>query len=251
MATSASTLTCPQCGYVNEAERVYCHNCGAKLDRSLLPKEDDKETRDSIERTRKRVRKMTNPGRGLQDVKTLLGTLFWAALVAAVILIAREPDGIPPRQDNVLADRMIGSELLDALESPQPRAIQFNERDINQHLAGTRSKTKGYFGIKFERAFAALDPGVIRIGMQQSLWGFPVYSSVGYKLQIKGGRLVATTIDGSFGRLKIHPELMQYASASFRQLWGALTREKEQLDKMQGVRIEKGRIIFWTKGVPR
>jgi len=248
MATSAPTLTCPQCGYVNEAERVYCHNCGAKLDRSLLPKEDDKQTRDTIERTRKRVKKMTNPGRGLQDVKTFLGTLCWAAVVATLILIARQPDNVPPPLDRGLADRIVSSELLEVLASPQPRAIQFTERDINQHFAAARSKTKGFYGIKFERAFASLEPGVIHIGMVQSLWGYPIYSTVGHKLEIKGGRLVAETNDGSFGRLKIHPRLMKYASASFRQLWGALTREKEQLDKMQLVRIDKERIIFVTQG---
>ena len=37
-----ATLTCAECGFVNEAERVYCHNCGKKLDRSLIPKEDPK-----------------------------------------------------------------------------------------------------------------------------------------------------------------------------------------------------------------
>lgn len=250
MATSGPTLTCPQCSYVNEAERVYCHNCGAKLDRSLLPKEDDKKTRETIERTRQRVKRMTNPGRGLEDVKSLFKTLAWAAVAAALYLMVREPDNIPPPVEG-LADRLINSELMDVLESPQPRALQFSEKDINQHLATARSKTKGYMGIKFERAFARLEPSVLHIGMQQSLWGFPVYTGIGQKLQIKGGRLVATPVAGNLGRLKIHPAIMEYASVAFRQLWGAFTREKEQLDKMREVRIEKDRIIFVSTGVPR
>ena len=49
----------------------------------------------------------------------------------------------------------------------------------------------------------------------------------------------------------MHPEIMTYASAAFRQLWGALTREKEQLDKMQSVRIDKGSISFVSKGAAR
>jgi hypothetical protein len=248
MPTSASTLTCPQCGYVNEAERVYCHNCGAKLDRSLLPKEDDQETRDTIERTRKRVKKMTNPGRGMQDVRTFLATLGWAALAAAIILMARPPNNIPPKQEG-LADRMIASELMDVLESRQPRAIQFNERDVNQHFAAARSKTKATIpGLKFERAFAQLEPGIIRVGLEQSVGGYPIYSGVAYKLQIKGGRLVATTVGGNFGRLQVHPMLMEYASAAFSKLWAAMTREKEQLDKMASVHIDKGVITFVTKG---
>ncbi len=29
-------LTCPECRRDNEAERIYCHDCGARLDRSAL-----------------------------------------------------------------------------------------------------------------------------------------------------------------------------------------------------------------------
>ena len=37
-----TTLTCKACGYSkNELERVYCHECGEKLDRSHLPKKKD------------------------------------------------------------------------------------------------------------------------------------------------------------------------------------------------------------------
>ena len=31
-----ATLTCKECQHVNEEARIYCHNCGTKLDRSLL-----------------------------------------------------------------------------------------------------------------------------------------------------------------------------------------------------------------------
>ena len=63
--TKPVNLTCEQCGHENEAERVYCHNCGGKLDRSLLPKEDPKtSTQAAVEAARKHVAKMTNPGSG-------------------------------------------------------------------------------------------------------------------------------------------------------------------------------------------
>jgi hypothetical protein len=105
--------------------------------------------------------------------------------------------------------------------------------------------------VKFERAFAQLEPGVIRVGIEQTLGGYPIYSGVGYKLQIKGNRLAATNVGGNFGRLQVHPALMEYASAAFNKLWGAMTREKEQLDKMASVRVDKGTITFVTKGAPQ
>ena len=42
-------LICPECRHENEIERIYCHECGARLDRSKVAKteaqaEDPKET---------------------------------------------------------------------------------------------------------------------------------------------------------------------------------------------------------------
>ena len=31
-------LVCPECQRQNEPERIYCHDCGARLDRSALAK---------------------------------------------------------------------------------------------------------------------------------------------------------------------------------------------------------------------
>ncbi len=54
-------LVCPECQRQNEPERIYCHDCGARLDRSALAKvapkgEDPKETH-------RRLHKLFDPGR--------------------------------------------------------------------------------------------------------------------------------------------------------------------------------------------
>ena len=36
-------LVCPECRRENEAERIYCHECGARLDRSKMAKIKSKE----------------------------------------------------------------------------------------------------------------------------------------------------------------------------------------------------------------
>src|SRR3954464_447940 len=93
----AITLTCKDCGYNNEPERVYCHNCGEKLDRSVLPK-DEQLRRESPERARKRIMRMTNPGANpiRSAITTTLKTLAWAAFIAAAILSCLPPDNVPP-----------------------------------------------------------------------------------------------------------------------------------------------------------
>lgn len=251
MATTTPSLTCPQCGYVNEAERVYCHNCGAKLDRSLLPKEDDSKAKDSIEKTRRRVKKMTNPGGSVvvREAKTAAKAIAGAAVLALIVQLAREPDGVP-RANTEPASRILSSEIDQAFESGQMRQLVFSEADVNAHLRSTvRAKTGGSTipGVSFERAFVALEPGICRIGIQQSLWGFPLYSGIAYQLEVKNGVFTATQHGGNFGRVPIHPKLMQVGDFAFQKLWTALKREHEQLQKLQAIVIEKGRIMLVTK----
>jgi hypothetical protein len=249
MAATPPTLTCPQCSYVNEAERVYCHNCGGKLDRSLLPKEEER-GKQSIEKTRRRVKKLTNPGSSpiTRELKTLVSTLAWAAAIAALILIVRTPEGVPEKSPAELPSRIVGSELADAVDSPQPRALQFTEEEVNAHLRQSlKAKTSGDL-VTFDRAFVSLEPGVLRITMQQSLYGFSIYSASYYKLAMEGGKLAATNVGGRFGRLAVHPLLMQYADFSFNKLWKALQREREQMDKLREIRVEPKRIVLITRG---
>ena len=98
------TINCKQCGYANEGERVYCHNCGTKLDRVLLPGDDKKE--ESVEKKQKRIRKAVTPSRGFYAGlgKTFLVTMFWAVFIAASIQIARPPDDVPKK---VAADALL------------------------------------------------------------------------------------------------------------------------------------------------
>lgn len=255
MATNPSktaNLTCDQCGFQNEAERVYCHNCGAKLDRSLLPKQPEKK-QESPEKARKRVAKMTNPGSGGigREIKALFKVAIGASVIAALILVARKPDGVPEVKKE-LSDRQVGAEMMDAVESPQPRPLSFTEDEVNRYLKQTmKSKEGAVPGVRFERAFVNFSPGVLRISAEQSLWGYSVFSGIAYKLEVKGGKFTPTVVGGNFGRLEVDARIMQYADVAFQKLWGALDRERKQMDKMQAVAVQKGRIDLITKGAPR
>ena len=253
MATNPTgpTLTCSQCSFANEAERVYCHNCGAKLDRSLLPKAEEAD-KESIDKTRKRVQKMTNPGgmKVMSEVKTLGKVIWTSALVALLVGIVREPDGLPPAKTEDLSLRMIGSELAEAADSPQPRTLIFTEAEANSYLR-TSLKSKGSAfipGAKFERAFVKFERENVYAGLEQSLFGFALHSGARYHIGVKDGKFFAENMGGNFGRIAIHPVLMKYATAAFQPLWKALKREKDQVESMQNVVADKERIGLVTKG---
>src|SRR3954465_14490053 len=113
----AITLTCKDCGYNNEPERVYCHNCGAKLDRSVLPKEEQLR-RESPEKARKRIMKMTNPGSSVvkRELSAFVKTIVFALLAAILIAMVRPPETVPPMQSEAPA-RLLASDLSDLAQS--------------------------------------------------------------------------------------------------------------------------------------
>ena len=249
-------LTCKQCNYANEPERVYCHNCGAKLDRTLLPKEPAKVTLMEAEKSRKRVKKLINPARGFFTNwhRALLNSFCSAISVAALIQMVRPPDGVPPvpTKDDLLGAPNIQEGIENLQMSPAPQTSQLTVQQINLYLANA-IKTQGdtsddYF--KFDRAFTNIGKDVIRITAQESAFGYPIYAGSSYKLAISGGKLVSTNVGGNLGRLPVHPMIMEYCGSAFEQLWAALQRERSLMDTLQSVSLQPGLFIFTTKPHP-
>lgn len=250
-SASGPNLKCDQCSYENEAERVYCHNCGAKLDRSLLPVgEAHTQKIETPEQARKRIAKMTNPqaSAGMRVFKTALNVLLYSALVAALFLIAQKPDDVP-EVSRELSDRSVGGDLMDAASSPKPARLEFTEAEINAYFKQQiKQKDSAVPGLKFQRAFVNLLPGAIRIGWEQSLFDLPLYSSVLYRLEVKDGKFTPMMLGGSFGRLAVHPKIMEYADVFFQKLWVVLQPQHKQMEKMQSVSVQKGTVTLVTKG---
>lgn len=242
---SKQTLTCSQCGFENEPERVYCHNCGTKLDRSLLPK-DTTSPEETMAATRRRVRKLTSPGRGWHEFKTACSTLVWAALVASIYLILSEPSRKPlPREKEVSAS-LISVLIDDALQAPTATVLQFTEADISQHM---RSRVKGAEVIpfvEFKRAYALFTDGKITIGVVQDLFGLPLYSSIEYDIEVVGGSFRATKTGQWFGRLGIDPRIPK-ADTVFQPIWAGLKREQPLIERAQAVDITGERIVIALK----
>lgn len=250
------TNTCKQCGYVNEGERVYCHNCGNKLDRTILPEEG--KPKESLEKQQKRIRRAVNPSRGFfAGAGTMfICTILWALFLAAIIEAARKPDDVPPplEKEKLLDVRQISMDMEDAMQAQVPTRLSLKEPEINGFLQySIKSKSAGLIGdeIKFNRVFVNLDEGTIRISTEQSLYDYPLFASADYKLTIKNNKLEATVIGGQFGRLKIHPKLMTYASVVFGQVWQALAREKKLIDQFQSIDVHKNNIDLITKPFAR
>jgi hypothetical protein len=247
----ALTLTCSACSFVNESERVYCRNCGAKLDRSVLPRPEEAKVRESMARTRREFKKRTNPGGGawIKVPKTAFHVCVWAALVALLVQVFRPPQGVPAANAES-SSRMLATEIAAIQSSPVAKQLVVTEQDANTYLRTLKTKIAPGFisGVAFSRAFVNFEPGTCRLGVEQSFWGRSVYYSITYFLETRDGRFMATPISASVGRVSIHPRLLQGAEFAFKGLSQALSRERDFMSKMQAVTVEKGRILLVTRG---
>jgi hypothetical protein len=237
-------LVCAQCGYENEPERVYCHNCGTKLDRSVLPR-DTQTQQETLAETRRRIKKMTRPGSFGPFARTLFKSLFWAAVVAAILLIIRKPDNLPTREQEVGAN-IISGEIDAAIDAPQSATVQATAVDISTHV---RTRVKNVNPVpfaKFKRTFTTLADKKITFGVEQDLFGYPIFTTVEYEPSVVDGQFVPNKTGMYIGRLGIPPQVTGLDSL-FNKFWAGLKREQKLVDKAKSITITKDRAILVTK----
>ncbi len=249
MATT--TLVCKQCNFENEPERVYCHNCGAKLDRSLLPPEATKRTDPVV--TQERVRKMVSPrrGSGLRWLRHLVASLALSALLAVIVVIIKPPDDIPEiSKDAALSAPTVTDDMDGLVVQTTPARLTYTDDQVNAFLQSTiRGKSSGSAGaaLKFERAYVRFEEGFVRITYVQSIFGLPLYATTVDSVALQNGQVVATPSAGTFGRLPISARSMPYLSGLFGPLWKVLDRDKNLVARLGSITFHKGRVDMLNK----
>jgi len=238
-----TTIKCADCGHSNEPERVYCHNCGAKLDRSLLPKPADK--KESAEQARKRYHKMSNPTTNIVKnvVVTGIKVLVGAALVSSIALMLLPPEDAPEKNDDI-GSFTVRDNWSAQTTAPKASAMVYPEKDLNAYLKTLKSEDGM---VKFKGAYAKLGEGTVTIWVKRELWGLPMWSSVVYHPTVKGGKLEGNPSAVHYGRLGVPTQ------ATFAQGWGvapvftAIAPQFKDLDRLQDITIADGKITVTTK----
>jgi hypothetical protein len=239
-------LVCPECQRQNEPERIYCHDCGARLDRSALAKvapqgEDPKQTH-------RRLKQLFDPGRVKMRLmffkisKLILG----ACSLAVLIEMLRPPVDLPERVKN-LELQQINLDLENATMSHSGAApLQYTAEQVNAYLANVAKSKQAALSkfLQFERALVNFEEGACRITAERSLLGFSVFHAISYNVTLRNGTLTASSNGGSIGRMPIHPMVMKYGEILFTDLWAALDREKKLVSKMGGIEFHPKTVIL-------
>lgn len=241
-ATAAAKVICTECRRENEAERIYCHNCGERLDRSGVVTQKKS---NSAEDARRRLEKMMGPPNQLRQNFFATSKLVLAAAAAAVLVeIALPPDVPAPTKT---APQQIDLELESLAASQKPGPVTYSQDQVNAYLAYRLTSKKKALNkplLTFERAVASFREGEGTIAMERSLFGYSLFSQIAYRVDAKDGKVWATNTGGWVGRLAIHPALMKYGNVIFADLFSALDRERKLLAKMSAVTFQDGTVTI-------
>jgi len=238
--TTMTKLVCGECRHENEAERIYCHNCGERLDRSAAaarkPMVDPTETH-------RRLQKMLEPPSRVRHNFFAVSKLALAAVAAAALVEMALPPELPA--PTKIVSPQIDLDLENAHLRPSP--LEYSQDQINAYLTYrliSKKKALTYPFLTFVRATASFREGACTIGVERSLFGYSIFSRTSHRVDTSAGKIAATNVGGWIGRLPIHPVIMQFGDIIFADLWSALDRERKLIGKMGAVNFHDGSVTI-------
>ena len=248
-----TTLVCPECRRENEPERIYCHDCGARLDRSALAKKSSKEERPDA--TQRRLRSMLDPkGAKLRSVSLLVGKLLLGALILAGIVQMLRPPVLPPKAEAPLLPAQINMDMENLAMDPRLGALSYSQEQVNAFL-GYRLRTKqaalSKYYLHFERLLVDVEEGYCDVTVERSLFGLPLVTTGSYSAALQNGAVTATSRGGAIGRMPVHPALMKFGGILFSDVRSALDRELKSLSKLGAIEFHPQSVVIAPKQGPQ
>jgi hypothetical protein len=130
-------------------------------------------------------------------------------------------------------------------ESRQPQTMQFSEEGVNAYLASALKRKKEKLNhplINFERALVAFSEGNCRVTIERSIFGYSIFTSGDYGVQIEGGKAKTSPRSGAIGRMPIDPNVMPFAGFLFSDVVAAMDREHKLLNKVGSIQLHEKEI---------
>jgi hypothetical protein len=233
-------LTCPKCNYQNELGRIFCHQCGTKLDLEAI-----KPPSRGGPKIRRRGDWTTEKLMRLAVEIIVVSLVVWVIWLAASV-----PDVKFPRPTN--------AELLDAdtkrmnlqqlIDRNRAGTVELTEAQVNAFLGSfSHGKPAGkYLEIVPTAIRVTLNEGTVNVESLGDLHIGPslrkkVYLSCAGVPAVQDGDFDFRPAGAAFGKLPIHPVLLEatdFIQSYFRKLFGRLGNEKSLLDKLSSIAVK-------------
>jgi hypothetical protein len=238
-------LECPKCGFDNELGRIFCHQCGNKLDLDKIkaPTEGAKMRRKVAGGVRKTVR-------------TLIELAVAAMIVGGLVLICLVPSikAIKPTNAELVAIDTKRFDLQQLTSGRKAGSIEITPGELNAYLNTLGMEKPTGSGLVFAPVTVHTEftdhtvridyVGEVRIGSSLSkqlylgLAGTPTAGPGGFAFQPTGAWI---------GRLPIHPKLIELTGFYldyFAKLFAKLDNEAKSLEKLSSITVSPDKAVL-------
>lgn len=243
-------LICPECRLENDPLRIYCHDCGTRLDRSGLSQQKSKE--EDPKAIQRRVAAMFNPRGALFRRRFFQGSKFvlGAVILAVIVQMFRPPPDVPERPKVSMFPSPIGMDLENAATNPRAAApLQYSDEQVNSYLVYALKSKQAALSkyLKFERAIVGFEEGYSRLTIQRSLYGVSLFTTISCEASIQDGNIVPVIRGGHIGRMPVHPAVMKFSGILFTDVRAALERERKLIAKLGSIEFHPHAVVFTPK----
>jgi hypothetical protein len=243
-------VACTECRRENEIERIYCHDCGARLERKavqkIVPKKDD---------VHKRVKKLFDPQRAkLRALFFKISKLALAAFGSAALTVMALPPELPEvpaasKNAPLVNLPSVAFDLERVLDRHEPTLVKYSEEQANLFLSSNLKSKKPALDkpfLEFKRAVAVFREGTASVTMERAIFGYSVFTTIDFGPQSNGGKAGVKATGGHIGRMPIHPEIAKYMNYLFLDLWGTLDHERKLASRVTSAEFhDKNVVLLW------
>jgi len=235
---------CTSCGFENDSTRVFCQNCGERLEKvegAQAPVQPHRYTDRSAQPVRQR-------GGLLMLISALFKDLVRLALVAAIaaalVQMIRTPDDLPAVVDpRAPSASILAADIQAAVESPYPRSLEISQEAANNFLAarveGASGNPQAWRAV-FSRAYVVMQTGNMTLGIEQKIKNHPVYLQLRLEPRENAGKATLEPVGGSIGRLPLPDFLVPYLVKPFEPVITAISGQLRWFEKAEKVTLTPG-----------
>jgi hypothetical protein len=238
-------LNCQKCGYDNELGRIFCHQCGAKLDL------------DAIKPVSRGGKALRPKGRHsmLKWIRRIVELMILGVLLFAVYLMLQAPaaPAKPGETDAAAADKKwLALEKL--VNGRKASHLEISPAEAKAFLAGlTFEKSDMKWGFVPERVWIEFKPGFVelhilatmRLGGSLEKKVYLRYTGVP---KIQDGRFVFEPKEGRVGQLNWPLDVVKalgFHQRIFSEVFVRLTTERDVLSQLDRIEARADRVIVY------
>lgn len=243
-------LSCTSCGYDNDPTRVYCHNCGTKLDRG----ETDAPPPGSITpmAAPPQIKKRREPIAWGSYFSFFFKLLVLVALIAGLTLALLPPRIVPEpvTPDERLASKWSGL-VHDASDAPGARGFAISAADLQRWLTTVVKFQHPEQPWKLDprRVYLQQEDGAVRVGVQATVADVvDIYFEAEYQPVREGGVYTLKPRRYFIGRLSLPVALGWPVERQLSSLGDALAGSLAELASASSIEVKPSEVKLKWEG---